>query len=185
MNGRALGAVLGVSLLVAGLGNPQPAVAATPTGQTPLVVDVALAGGDLMLGQVVDTQGQPLAGADVTLSVAGRTIATAKSDAKGFFAFRGLQGGVYQLAAAEGRAIYRVWAAGTAPPGARQGALVVAGKDFARGQLRGYGGGMGGLANLGALAGTGPIFAGMVATAVAIPVAVHNADQGFAPPMSP
>jgi len=181
MNGRALGAVLAASLLVVGLCGPQAAVAALPAGRTPLVIDVALADGGLMVGQVVDAQGQALAGTDVSLCIAGRTIATAESDAKGLFAFRGLQGGVYQLTAAEGQAIYRVWATGTAPPSARQAALVVAGEDLARGQF----GGMGGFGGLGALAGTGPIFAGMVATAVTIPVAVHNADQGFAPPMSP
>jgi len=181
MNGRALGGVLAIPLAVAGFCGSQPAWAAPQAGQTPLVIDMALGDGGLMLGQVVDGQGQTLAGTDVTLCVAGRTIATAKCDANGLFAFRGLQGGVYQLTAAEGQAIYRVWAAGTAPPSARQAALVVAGEDLARGQFRG----MGGLGNLGSLAGTTPIFVGTVATAVAIPVAVHNADQGFAPPMSP
>jgi len=181
MNGRALGAVLVVSLLAAGLCGPQAAAAAMPAGQTPLVIDMALADGGLMVGQLVDGQGRALAGTDVSLCVAGRTLATTKSDAKGLFAFRGLQGGVYQLTAAGGQAICRVWAEGAAPPSARQAALVVVGEDLARGQF----GGMGGIGNLGALAGTGPIFAGMVATAVTIPVAVHNADQGFALPMSP
>jgi len=191
MNARTLGEVLLVWLMVAGLGGPQPAPAATQADQEPLVVDVVLGDGGVMVGQVVDGQGQPLAGSDVSLFVAGRPIGTAKSDRRGLFAFRGLQGGVYHLAAAGGQAIYRAWVSGTAPPNARRAALVVAGEDLARGQLFGgpglFGGfgGLGALGNLGAMAGTGPIFAGMVATAVTVPVAVHNADQGFVLPTSP
>jgi len=144
-----------------------------------------------MVGQVVDGQGQALPQAEVALHVAGRPIGTAKTDPRGLFAFRGLKGGVYQLTAAEGQAICRVWAAGTAPPSARQAAPVVAGGNLARGQLgglfQGYGplGGLGGLGGLGSLAGSGPIFAGVMVTAIAVPVAAHSANQGFAPPMSP
>ncbi len=99
-------------------------------------VDVALTGSGVLLGQVVDSQGQPLAGVPVTIEQAGRQLAIAPTDAEGYFAFRGVHGGVYQLSAAEGGGSYRTWVPGTAPPQAQQGALVVAGHDLVRGQCQ-------------------------------------------------
>jgi hypothetical protein len=98
------------------------------------VLDVSLAEGGVLLGQVLDPQGAPQANMPVTIAADGKAIGVARTDVQGYFAFRGLRGGTYGLTAAEGRGLYRAWVAGTAPPGARPGAIVVAGEDLVRGQ---------------------------------------------------
>ena len=82
------------------------------------------------------------------------------------FAFKGLQQGVYQVVAAKGHQAYRVWPEKIAPPSAQPGALIVAGNGTVRGQL-----GMRGFRNL--LANPW-VVAAIVATAIAVPVAIHN-----------
>jgi predicted alpha/beta hydrolase len=134
----------------------------------PVIVDVALREHGTMLGQVVDTAGLPKGNVPVSLSSGQQALGTAKTDANGYFAFTGLRGGMYQVVAAEGHGTYRVWTPGTAPPTAQQGALVIAGEDLTRGQFKS--GWKFCLAN--------PwIIAGIVAAAVAIPVAIHNLDD--------
>jgi len=103
----------------------------------------------------------------------------------------GLRSGIYQVVAADGQALYRVWAPGMAPPGARQGALVVAGEELMRGQFSpsfpfgGFGGlGLGGL---GGVFSSPWLTAAAVAASVGAPVAAHNAQKSRieSPPTSP
>ena len=160
-----------VGLSVVGLCLPQSRLAADTTGsRSSIVGDVALTGDGVLYGQVIDAQGQPMQETPVTLFDQNQRSSTAETDQHGRFAFAGLRGGVYQLVAAGGRASYRLWAPGTSPPIARQAALVVAGDEVVRGQL--------GLAFL--LSNPWFIVAA-VGTAVAVPVAIHNAE----PPTSP
>jgi len=166
-----------VCLAVLGFCLPQPLLAAVPASQAPVAIDVALSDGGVLFGQVVDAQGSAKSKVPVSLRAGDRELAVSRTDGGGHFAFSGLRGGVYQLTAAEGISAYRLWAPGTAPPAAQPGALVVAGQDLVRGnwpcpdfgRLRFW------LSNpwcVGAL----------VATAVAVPVIIHNADGGPASP---
>jgi hypothetical protein len=98
------------------------------------VRDVALEDGGVLLGQVVDSQAVPQVGVDVRLMSQGKLVAAAKTGANGRFEMRGLSGGVYQLQAAAGGGVFRLWAPGTAPPSAQSAAMVVSGVDVARGQ---------------------------------------------------
>ncbi len=148
--------------------------AATPQQEKINVIDVALADGGVLMGQVVDTQGVAKANVPVKLTAGEKELAVGKTDANGYFAFRGLRGGMYQLTAAEGTGMYRLWAPRTAPPSAQRGALVVAGQDLARGQLG---------ARMRAWLSNPWVVGGIVATAVAVPVAIHNADDNT--PSSP
>jgi hypothetical protein len=177
---KRLGIIKGsvVLLAVLGLCLPQPLLAAVPAVQMPVAIDVALEDGGILIGQVVDPQGIAQIDVPVALSQGDQEIATAKTDAQGFFAFRGLRGGVYQLAAADGAGMYRLWAPRTAPPTAQRGALIVSGQDMARGQYNWYNWG----GRLKAWLSNPWVIAGIVATAVAVPVAIHNADTG---PSSP
>jgi len=159
---------------LAALGLCLPPLALAESPQTPSVTDVALQEGGVLIGQVVDPQGATLARTSVSLQSGGKEMALSQTDESGYFAFRGLRGGVYRLAAAKGQSTYRVWEPGTAPPIAYPGALIVAGQDTVRGQA-----GMMGLRNL--LANPW-VVAGIVATAVAVPVAVHNSDRNPASP---
>jgi hypothetical protein len=170
--------------LVAAVCVPQALWAAAVTPEQPTVVaDVAMTADGRLVGQVLDGRGSPVAGAPVAIFQQDRQAARATTDAAGYFAVAGLRSGVYQVAAAEGRAFYRVWAPGMAPPGAQQGALVVAGEDLVRGQLGsflpfggfGFGGfGMGGLSGI----FSNPWFtAAAVSASVAAPIAAHNAER--------
>lgn len=145
----------------------------------PAVVDVSLQEGNTLVGQVVDPQGAALEGVPVSLRYQDQQWVATKTGQSGYFAFRGLNGGTYQIASSQGHGVYRVWVPGTAPPAAQQGALLVAGGDVTRGQ-----------AYYGAYPSACPpqqstvrrcltnplVIAGAVATAVAVPVAIHNAD---------
>jgi hypothetical protein len=170
--GRIVNGVM-VSLAAFGFLLPQPLVAGTPAPASP-VVDVALRDGGVLIGQVVDGQGAAMANVPVSLKAEQHELAVAKTSKEGYFKFKGVRGGVYQLTAAEGHGIYRVWSPGTAPPAAEEGALLVNSDDVVRGQS---GGGLKGFL-------TNPlVIAGVVATAVAVPVAIHNSHHSS--PSSP
>lgn len=174
---KLAGTIKGLTVGLAALGCclPQPLLAATRVGSGPVVVDVQLQRGprgNVLVGQVVSAQGSLQANVPVWLYSGNRKFAAGKTDAKGNFAFSGLRGGLYHVVAAKGRGAYRAWVPGTAPPSARSRVLVVAGEDTIRGQ---FGGGLKyWLAN--------PwVIGAAVAVAVAVPVAIHNANQDDQP----
>lgn len=173
---KSLGLVKAVAIVVAttGVCVPQALMAAESVARQPIAADVALRDGGVLLGQVVDTQGTAKAGVAVTVHSGDRELAAAKTDAGGYFAFRGLGGGVYRLSAAEGQGLYRVWAPETAPASAGQGALIVAGQDLVRGDF-GPGGEVIGWTKF--CLSNPWVMAGLVAAAVAIPLALHEADD--------
>jgi len=176
MNSASLLKTIAVFLAVVGLCLPEPLFAATTANPSPGVIDVELHDGGVLLGQLVDPQGLPMAETAVILLEGPKRVAETQTDAHGNFAFRGLHGGVYQLTAAEGIGAYRLWAPGTAPPSAQAGALVVAGEDLVRGQFRSFGRNCGSWCRFQL---SRPIVLGaLVATAIAVPIVVHNAGKG-------
>lgn len=117
---------------------PHAAFAAGPTPGG--ISDVALHEGGTMVGAVYTAQGLPERGALVSLQTSGREVARTTTDEHGRFTATGLKGGIYRVATVDGVAMYRAWAAGTAPPVAEKAALVVTGsQDVARGKLGGLG----------------------------------------------
>jgi len=144
-----------------GLCVPQLAFAAKPAGaQRPAILDITLHDGGAFLGQVVDAQGSPVVGMPVSLRDGNRPLAEARTNAQGFFAFQGLQPGVYQVATPAGAAVYRVWSPQAAPPSAKPGALLVSTGQTVRGQGLGF-------------LGSYPLLtAALIATAIAVPIAV-------------
>ncbi|HID77329.1 MAG TPA: carboxypeptidase regulatory-like domain-containing protein [Planctomycetaceae bacterium] len=174
MNGRFVIQQLAVWLAVAGFCAPPVAWAATPEKPSSPIADLMLHEGNTLVGQVVDAQGKPLADVPVSLRVAAGELAAGKTNAQGYFAFRGLRSGVYQIAIPAGVAMYRVWAPGTAPPAAQPGAMLVADGQTVRGQ--------GCCQGLFGFLGKHPLLtAGLIAAAIAIPIAIA-ADKG---PSSP
>lgn len=147
---------------------PQPMLAATPSPGSP-VVDVALREGGLLVGQVVDEQGVGLGNVPVSLRQQDRELVAGKTNHDGTFGFKGLRGGVYQIVADQGHGVYRVWTVGTAPPAAQDGALVVSGNPVVRGQECRSG--------FAAFITNPLVVAGVVATAIAVPVAIHNSKH--------
>jgi hypothetical protein len=186
-----------------------PAALAAPPGQAGAVIDVALGEGGALAGQVVDAQGAPLAGTVVSLRSGGRQMLQATTDARGAFEMEGVKGGVYEVTAGGHHGVYRLWAPRTAPPAANRGIMAVSG-DAVRGQydpppipgepiapgsaLGPAGPPSGYVETVPYVPGdSGPvaksvkwvrnhpwISAGIVATAIAVPVAVTAADDDSA-----
>lgn len=153
-------------------------------------VDIALAMGGILIGQVVDTEGQALKEAEVVLKSGGKEIARCQTDAAGKFQVAGLRGGAIEVASKGTMGNCRVWAPGTAPPAAQPGLLVVAEGDVIRGQhggrrvpghsygrgVRGHGGGL-----LAKMIEHPLVTAGVVGAAIAVPLAVSNDDSPSSP----
>jgi len=147
---------------------PQPA-------EQPAVFDIALDQQGAMIGQVVDPQGAGLAERPVVLFEGDRQITQTTTNTEGYFRVASLRGGIYQVVAGDRTVVARAWPAGTAPPVAQRGMLLVAGGDVYRGQQSGGFSMMRFLGN--------PItITAAVATAVAVPVAVHNSRRSPASP---
>ncbi|MEN6458615.1 MAG: carboxypeptidase-like regulatory domain-containing protein [Thermoguttaceae bacterium] len=160
--GRLIRGVM-VSLAALGMCLPQVTLA---SGQAaaPAVVDIALADGGVLQGQVVDLQGGHVANVPVSVKAADREVAQAVTTADGRFSVQGLRGGVYQVAAGEGQGVYRLWSSNTAPPSAQKGAVVYTQNAQPRSGLKMF--------------LTNPIvIAGIVATAIAVPVALANSGS--------
>lgn len=154
---------------------PQMAMAANPSSErAPGATDLRLGENGSLLGQVVTTQHAVVANAEVSLCHGDQVLARAATDQHGRFAFRGLDRGVYQLVAAGQQQAYRAWPQSVAPPAARSNALIVVGGETVRGQC-----GQGSpLCNF----LTHPLLiAGVVAAAIAIPVAIHNNKKPSSP----
>jgi hypothetical protein len=126
----ALGMVVPQTAVYAG----QPVVRAQSGAETAAVLDIALANGGELRGQVVNPQGLPVADSAVSVQSMGVEVATAKTDADGQFVVHGLRGGSYSIQVGADGGVYRVWAPQTAPQGANQRVLIVSGQQAARGQ---------------------------------------------------
>ncbi len=133
--------------------------------QTP-IVDVRTAADGALDGKLVDQSGKAMADQVVVLHHAGKAIMQTKTNQQGDFAFPRVRGGVYQIIIDDAGVACRVWPQDVAPPAAREQLLVVVGAPVVRGQQP-----------IGA-AFSSPLFVGAVlAAAIAIPVAVHNAKD--------
>ena len=131
--------------------------------------DVALTADGKLRGQVVNQQGVVQAKMPVVLSQRGQPVAAVRTDDAGKFELAQLRGGVYQLHTTGGVGSYRVWTNHTAPPSAVGKVLLTHDEAVAMGQRRG-----------GKIMGllTNPwVIGGVVATAIAVPVAIHNSDD--------
>jgi hypothetical protein len=146
---------------------PQHALAAEPAAGG--IADVALQGGGTMVGAVYSAAGLPQSGTLVSVQSNGTEVARTTTDEHGRFVAQGLKGGVYQVVTTDGMMTYRAWSEGTAPPAAQPAALVVTG-DVARGLGHQHGG-------LGAWLSNPWVLAAIVATAIAVPIALNDDDS--------
>ena len=182
MRDNTFSIAIAICVTLAGLCFSQASAATSPASSATGVADVALRDGGVLHGQLLDPQGRPVANAPVRLMNGEQELAETRTDAQGAFAFRGLRGGVYQVAGAGGAGIYRLWAPGTAPPSARPGVLLVAGDDLVRGNLRSFGHCCGSWCRY--HLSNPVVLTAVVATAIAVPVAIHNArdEKPVSPP---
>ena len=100
----------------------------------PVVADVALTRGQNLEGVVLGDGARGVSGAPVALVQSGRELARTHTDRDGRFAFGAVRGGVYQLVSTQSAGIFRVWAAGTAPPAAKSVAVLIGNNPVVRGQ---------------------------------------------------
>jgi hypothetical protein len=146
------------------------------------VADVALDAHGALEGQAVSLQGSPLAGAAVVLDD-GRQQWSTTTNADGQFRFEGVGGGQYRVQAGGQMRFCRAWKAGTAPPAATRGLMIVEGEQTMLGQYCGspvVGCGSpvaAGMAGAKELLSNPVVIGGLIAAAIAIPIAVHNADD--------
>jgi hypothetical protein len=182
-------AFLAIGVLLA----PQQAIATeweasevAPAPRPVQAVDVALSADGRLTGQAMSLQGQPLAGQSIVISN-GRTVASTTTNSKGEFQFAGVRGGAYSVYTGEQTQTCRVWTAAAAPPSATRGLMIVQGDEAVLGQNRGavycgtpvhcgtpVGGPMTGMRE----ALRNPlVIGGIVAAAIAIPVAIHNSND--------
>jgi hypothetical protein len=149
------------SAAIVGMCLSQVAFAVEPP---PAVGDIALGDGGVLHGRLVNLQGGSVADVPVALRAQNRPVATTTTTADGSFSVKGLKGGVYHVAAAQGNGVYRLWSARTAPPAAKSAAIVYTQHGTGGGGLKGF--------------ITNPIvIAGVVATAIAVPVALANSSH--------
>ena len=145
------------------------------------IADIQLQPKGRFSGQIVNAQGQPQSGIPVILQGRGQQLKTI-SDGQGWFHYEGLSGGSYRLEANGQLNLCRLWAPGTAPPKANQQLLLVEQNgQIVLGQYCGSpvcGSPVGGAGSYIKTALTHPlVIGGIVAAAIAIPVAIHNADD--------
>jgi len=139
----------------------------------PAVVDVALSAGGTLQGQVIDPQGNPMGRTAVSIQQADREVAGTVTDPSGRFRATGLSGGTYRIVAGQATGTFRLWAPNTAPPSARPAALVL---PLHQALVRGEGC----YPYLQCLRNPW-VIAGLVAVAIAVPVAIYNADDDDGP----
>ncbi len=154
-----------VYLAAVGICLPQMALAAAPS--KPAIADVQLHKDGVLLGQVVTAQNAPVPNESVLLNNGKKELAKAQTDRNGYFAFKGLESGIYQVVAANNQGTYRAWTPGTAPPSGNQGVLIVAQNSAVRGQCAPA-------FSFKKLLCNPLVVTGIIAAAIAIPIAVHN-----------
>ena len=157
-NGRLVRGIV-VFLALVGICMPDLALAAPPP-VAPAVADVAMTDGGVLHGQLIDLRGGNAAGVPVSVKSQDKLIVRTVTVKDGHFSVPGLKGGVYQVAAGQGQGVYRLWTAKAAPPSAQKNAIV-----FTQGLF-------GGAPKM--LLANPIVVAGVVATAVAVPIAVVN-----------
>jgi len=157
--------------------NAQESVRSAARSSTPpaLVRDVELAYGGLLVGRMLDSSGRPRTDTAVSIRTDSRTLASTRTDAKGVFAVAKLRGGVHEIATDDTMQICRLWANGTAPPHTPQSIEVVSGEEVVRGQWGPPPGNH--LLQKAKVWATNPlVIGGVVAAAVALPIALSDDD---------
>ncbi len=143
-----------------------PPISGAGTAATTGIIDVRLDEHGAIHGRVLDAAGQGLAERPVVLQQVGGAVFRAQTDAAGRFVLQQVSGGVHQLTTGHGTVTCRVWTHTAAPPSATDQLTVVAGEPVVRGQQPF------------SCIFTNPLFIGLVvAAAIAIPIAVHNAQD--------
>lgn len=126
-------------------------------------MDLALQAPGCIVGTILDQAGQPCADKLVTVQSQQQVIAQIHSDDMGHFACTVPGGGTYLLQVDNQVAMLRCWLPGTAPPQAVT-QLLLQHDSIVRGQVGPAGCGL----------GSPWVITGIVATAIVVPIVIHN-----------
>jgi hypothetical protein len=114
---------------------PAPKAAEGKKAQVNRVPDLVLTDGGTMTGRVCDHTGKVIEGAKVTLKQGNKEVGQTQTNEEGVYSFKNLKGGVYQVSSGNTDGVFRVWSKKSAPPSAKEHALLVMGENGARGQF--------------------------------------------------
>ena len=120
---------------------PQLTLAATPEVKTenpeqqPMLTDIALQEGGILVGRLANPNGKPLDQQKIVVRQNQQVVAEVTTGKNGQFVVKGLRGGIYQIASQRGAGNFRAWANNTAPPSAKQFAFLVENDGVVRGQF--------------------------------------------------
>lgn len=120
--------------LVLLMSTPQLTYAAQPqsTAEKPLMTDIALQKGGILVGQVTGKKNEQQI---IRIRQNNELVAEVTTGKNGQFMVKGLRGGIYEIISSQGEGSFRAWAEGTAPPAAKQFALLVnSDENVVRGQ---------------------------------------------------
>jgi len=135
VSATAAGMLLSNHLALAAGPLPDHQEADAPRSPAPIkMTDVELQDGGVLVGRMVDARGAGLANSAVTLRNGNTLVAQSTTDANGDFRFDSVRGGIYHVSGAGTTAMFRVWAARTAPPGSAQAVMLMPNRDVVAGQ---------------------------------------------------
>jgi hypothetical protein len=160
-----------VNLLLPQLSLQAASPAARPSSVSGVPLDIALAADGRLTGQVLNSEGRPLANEPVVVqNINGQTKMQTSTDAQGRFLVDSIGAGTFQISAQNGCTICRCWTSKAAPPSAKKEVLIVAGNQIERGQKP-----------ISEFFYSAPVVFGLiVAAAIAIPIAIHNSQDDSA-----
>lgn len=138
----------------------------SPNHRPAAVMDIELNPAGGFFGQLVDTQGVPIAGTTVQVLIRGREAGVAITDEAGGFSFDGLRGGVHQVVVGEAVTYVRCWRNRTSPPAATAALLLVTDGQTVRGQHP-----------ISHLFSNHVTLGLALAAAIAIPIVINNSDK--------
>ena len=159
----------------------QPTASAPSTpARAMAVVDVELQPDGLLLGQLVDGQGRPLSATTIQLTSKQKKWQV-QTDQQGRFQLKNMTGATYTVQSGQQVQLVRAWAPGTAPPSATKGLLFVQDGDLVLAQHCASP-----VCGSAVAAAKHPlanpwVVGGLVAAAIAIPVAIHNSNNDSTP----
>lgn len=146
---------------------------ASPVGKS---IDVQLQSDNSLVGQLVDHTGIAQTGVSVKIYTKSDIVAVESTDAAGMFRVQNVKPGTYFVVTADSVRTCRVWDARIAPPSSSPCMLLVSGK-IVRGQL-GNDSSHGVVGNILGRAASDPwIVGGLIATAIAVPLATRDNDD--------
>ena len=100
-----------------------------------LMQDVKLQPEGVLKARIVDLQGNPVVGEQVSVMFRGKEVAAVVSDTDGFATVSGMRPGLHAIVTPVGTTAVRLWNADTAPPTASSVPAIVSDAEVVRGQF--------------------------------------------------